>query len=543
MRKCLLAALLLLQLCSIAQSRIGVATKPKLVVGIMVDHMRWDYLYRYQYRYGQGGFNRLMKGGYTCNNVFIPYTPTATACGHSCVYTGTVPAINGITGNNWWDAKLQQSMYCVEDKTVKTVGSNTNDGEMSPRNLKSNTVTDELRLATNFKSKVIGISIKDRGAILPAGHAANAAYWYDEARGVFVSSTFYMQQLPAWAQQFNSRKLADQYYAQGWKTLYPLDTYTQSDVDSNNYERIEWMGVGKSYFPYELSQYIGKDYGKLPYIPQGNTYTLEMAKAAIEGEQLGATGNVDFLAVSLSGPDYMAHSFGPNSVEAEDMYLRLDKDLELFLQYLDKKVGAGAYTVFLTADHGGSHIPAFLNKHHLPGGSFDSKTLIKKANEAVKKAYGVEKVIIHQTYYNLTLNEKAIDSAHISLDSVKRLIIKTMEAEEGVYRVVDKAKFETSGLPSVIKERLINGYYPSRSGHLQIVPEPAWMKDTPLGADHSIWNPYDAHIPLVFYGWGIKQGKNFKEAYMTDIAPTIAALLRIQMPNGCIGKVIEDVLK
>lgn len=516
---------------------------PKIIVGIMIDQMRWDYLYRYQNRYTKNGFNRILNEGFNCQNTFIPYTPTATACGHSCVYTGSVPAINGITGNSWWDEKLQKNITSVEDNTVKTVGSNTKEGEQSPKNLKSNTIGDQLKLATNFQSKTIGISIKPRASILPAGHMANAAYWYDEKAGKFITSSYYMQQLPTWVEAFNNRNLPDSFYKQGWKLLYPLNTYTNSTNDTADWERGDWMGVDKTVFPYSLDKYIGKDYKKLPYIPQGNDFTVAMVKAAIEGENLGNNNVTDFLAVSFSSTDYMGHSFGPNSVEAEDMFLRLDMLLGDFFMYLDKRFGKGNYLTFLTADHGVAHVANFAKSKKLPAGSYNSSELIKLGNKACFDKYGIEKMIVNQTYYNLSLDLKKIDSAKLNIDEVKQTLINALQKTEGIYRIIDKEKLETSNLPNPIKERLINGYYPYRSGQLQIIPQPQWFKDNPKGTDHSVWNPYDAHIPLLWYGWGIKKGESFKERYMTDIAPTLAALLKIEMPNGCVGKVIDEVLK
>ncbi|MCC6634995.1 MAG: alkaline phosphatase family protein [Chitinophagaceae bacterium] len=532
---------------SFAQKTTSTATpntsKPKLVIGIMIDHMRWDYLYKYQNRYTNDGFKKLLKEGFTCENTFIPYTPTATACGHASAYTGTVPAIHGIASNNWWDMKQQQYVYCTDDSTVKGVGSNSKKGLMSPRNMVANTITDELRLASNFKSKVIGIALKDRGSILPAGHSANAAYWYDETKGIFISSTYYMNDLPKWVKDFNAQNWVDKYYAEGWNTLYPIETYTQSEGDDNNYERTNWIEVDKPVFPYKFSQHISKDYKKFSYMPQSNTYTLNMARAALKAENMGKNGVTDFLAISLSAPDYMGHSFGPASVEAEDMYLRLDKDLAAFIQYLDTYIGKGQYTLFLSADHGGAHIAGYLQKHKIPGGSLGLKKIVSDLNKTIAQQFGISKAIAYQTYYNISLNHAQIDSAKINIQTIKDFIINSIEKEDGVYRVIDKQKLETSGLPFKIKESLINGYYPNRSGDLQVIPLPQWMRDTEKGTDHSAWNPYDAHIPLVWYGYGIKQGKTNKETYMTDIAVTLAALLKIQMPNGSIGKVIEEVLK
>ncbi len=347
-----------------AQATAGsnVIQRPKLVVGIVVDQMRWDYLYRYYDRYEpDGGFKRLLNQGFSCENTFIPYTPTVTACGHTSIYTGSVPAIDGITGNEWWDYNTSQFVYCTEDDNVKAVGGNTDAGKMSPHNLLVTTIGDELRLATNFRNKVIGIALKDRAAILPAGHSANAAYWYDEKTGDWITSSYYINDLPKWVKDLNAKKLVDSYYAQNWNTLYPLNTYLQSEP-------------GKG-FPHNLSQFAGKNYGVLAATPYGNTFTFEMAKAAITGEQLGTDSSSDLLAISISSPDYIGHTFGPNSAEQEDDYLRLDKDLGDFFRFLDKQIGKGKYLVFLSADHGVAHVPAFLKEHKIPAGNVDDQKI------------------------------------------------------------------------------------------------------------------------------------------------------------------------
>ena len=253
--------------------------RPKLVVGIVVDQMRWDYLYRYYNRYApDGGFKRLLNNGFSCENTMIPYTPTVTACGHTCIFTGSIPSIHGITGNDWWDYDLKKYTYCTQDDSVKTLGSTTNLGQMSPRNLLATTIGDELRLATNFNSKVIGIAIKDRGAILPAGHSANAAYWYDNKTGDWISSSYYLNQLPTWVNEVNGKKLVDKYYAQDWNLLYPTTNYEQSTPSAKGFVHL-------------LKQLVGKNYGVLPATPFGNSFTFEMAMAAINSVESTVTSS------------------------------------------------------------------------------------------------------------------------------------------------------------------------------------------------------------------------------------------------------------
>ena len=516
--------------------------RPKLVVGIVVDQMRWDFLYRYYERYAaDGGFKRLINQGFSCENTFIPYAPTVTAPGHTSIYTGSVPAVHGITGNIWWDINLRRDVYCTEDSSVKTVGSPTKAGLQSPRNMLVTTICDELRLATNFKSKVIGIAIKDRGGILPAGHSANAAYWYDPQVGNWITSTYYMTDLPQWAKDLNDKKLVDKYYDKGWSTLYPLNTYLQSTSDEKTYES---KVLGQA-FPYDLKKFKGKSYGIINSTPHGNSFTIDMAKAAIEGENLGADATTDFLALSFSAPDYIGHSFGPNSIEQEDDFLRLDKDLGEFLNYLDGKIGNGQYTVFLSADHGVAHVASFMSENKLPGGKFTEGAILEQLNQYLKDLFGPGNLALNISNYQLILNNNAIRAdKKLNREEIIDACIDFLSKQESVLRAFDMNEIGEVPLPARIKEMIVKGYYPPRCGDIQIIFKSNYMENySPTGTTHGMWNPYDSHIPLLWYGWGIKPGKTNRETYMTDIAPTLAALLHIQMPSGTIGTVINEVLK
>lgn len=522
----------------------NVVQRPKLVVGIVIDQMRWDYLYRYYGLYQEnGGFKRLLNQGFSCENTFIPYTPTVTACGHTSIYTGSIPAIDGITGNEWWDYNFSQQVYCTDDNNVKTIGSNTDAGKMSPHNLLVTTIGDELHLATNFHSKVIGIGLKDRAAILPAGHSANGAYWYDDKTGDWITSSYYMSDLPKWVKDLNAKKLVDNYYAQDWNTLYPLNTYVQSTPDEEPYE-YRPFGANAKGFPYNLKQFVGKNYGILPVTPFGNTLTFEMARAAINGEQLGSDSSTDLLAISVSSPDYIGHTFGPNSVEQEDNYLRLDKDLGAFLEFLDKQVGKGEYLMFLSADHGVAHVPAFLKEHKIPAGNVDEQKIADQLNILLKEKFNRGNLVIGVFNYQVYLDRNAINTAHLDKELVYKEIINFLLQQPGVSRAFALDALNDVTLNSKIKNALANGYYPSRSGDIQIIFEPQWIEGFERGGTtHGVWNPYDSHIPLLWYGWNIHAGKTNREVYMTDIAPTIAAMLHIQMPSGSIGHVIEEATK
>jgi predicted AlkP superfamily pyrophosphatase or phosphodiesterase len=516
--------------------------RPKLVVGIVIDQMRWDYLYRYADRYGAGGFRRLLQEGFTCENTFISHLPSYTAVGHSTIFTGSVPAIHGITGNDWIDQASGRSQYCVADSSVAPVGGTAPAGNMSPRNLLASTITDELMLATNFRSKVVGISLKDRASILPAGHAPTGAFWFDDIKGCFSTSTWYMKALPEWVEKFNARNLPAQLVANGWSTLYPIDTYTQSTADDE-----PWEGLFKdekaSVFPHDMAKHYKEDHDNIRSSPFGNTLTLEFARAAVEGYSLGQGNFTDFLTINCASTDYVGHKYGPNSIEVEDVYLRLDKDLAAFFSYLDNKIGKGNYTIFLTADHGASHAVEFLRAHHIPAGLLGSRNIIKGLNDELAVRFGVKDLVLAGTNYYVNYNFARIREAGLSMDSLKKASIAFLSAQPGIQYVIDMASIAATPVPAPLQAMIVNGYNRKRCGSILIIPEPGWFDGMDRGTTHGVWSPQDTHIPLVFMGWGIPHGVLHRTVHMTDIAPTVAALLHIQMPDGNIGDVIGEAIK
>lgn len=513
------------------------AARPKLIVGVVVDQMRWDYLYRYAGRYGAGGFKRLLQDGFSCENTLINYTPTITACGHTCVYTGSVPAIHGIIGNTWYSPELGRTMYCAEDTTVTTVGSSSAAGKMSPRNMLVTTIGDELKLSNNFQSKVIGVAIKDRGAILPAGHSANAAFWYDASTGNWVSSTYYMNELPAWAQEFNQQKFPQQYLSKPWTTLYPVSTYTLSTADEKRYEG-KYKNAGNTSFPHNLSEIANTAISASPY---GNTMTLEFAKKAMEAYGLGKGPVTDLLAVSLSSPDYVGHQFGPNSIEVEDTYLRLDQDLAAFFTYLDAKVGKGQYLFFITADHGVAHVPGFMAENKLPAGTWDDKAAVTSLNDQVAAKFGVKNAVKATDNYQFWLNHDAIEQAGKSEADIRQFMIRELLKSPAIAKAFSIDNLMGTTLPEPMRTMLSNGFNTKRSGDIQVVLTPGYIDGGNVGTTHGLWYPYDAHIPLVWMGWGVRPGKTNRTIGMTDITPTLAALLHIQMPSGNVGQVIQEI--
>ncbi|RYZ22376.1 MAG: alkaline phosphatase family protein [Chitinophagaceae bacterium] len=540
MKRWLSAFLILL---STVPSNAQTPERPALVVGLVVDQMRWDYLYRFADRYGADGFRRLLREGFSCENTFIPYTPTYTAPGHTCVYTGSVPSLHGIISNTWWDRSVDTTMYCTEDKSVQGVGSNSAWGQMSPKNMWANTITDELRLATNFRNKTIAIALKDRGAILPGGHTANQAYWFDNSARGWITSTYYGKELPSWVKTFNARALPDAYLKNNWNTLYPIGTYKQSSTDAQRWEGVQ-PGGGNT-FPHIMDTLRGNtSMDAFRTSPWGNTYTFEFAKAAVSAESLGKGAFTDFLTVSLSSPDYIGHTFGPNSIEAEDCFLRLDREIAAFLKFLDANVGKGKYLLFLTADHGAAHAPGFAAEHKLPAGRVDDRALMDSLNRATGRKFGLSRPIQSLINYQVYLDNDVISAAGADRAAIKNFIMSELMRQPGMSKVVDLENLTTATLPPRIADMVMNGYNQKRSGDIQFMFKPGWFDwGGNTGTTHGAPYPYDAHIPLVFFGWKQKPGRLVREVYMTDIAATLAALLRIQMPNACVGKPIEEVVR
>lgn len=526
-------------------NRINANTKPgstKLVIGIVIDQMRYDYLYRYYDKYGNGGFRRLMKEGFSCKDAEYNYVPTYTAPGHTSIYTGTTPCVHGMVANEWFDRALGRMIYCTEDTTVQTVGSTSKAGMMSPHRELTTTLGDALKLSDNGKSKVIGISLKDRASILPAGHTANAAYWFDDKTGNWITSTYYMNKLPEWVKKFNAEGKAKEYLNKPWNTLLPISEYTESISDNSPYEGV-FKGEKEPVFPHNLPALMDKNggLGLIKTTPFGDDITTDFVIEAIQDEQLGKGTATDMLTISYSSPDYIGHMYGTDAIETEDTYLRLDNDISRLLTFLDSYIGKNNVLIFLTADHGAAINPQRMIDQHVPAGYVDEKELLSGIKKELKEKYGDSLVLafVNQQFY---LNSHSIAVRHLNIDSIEDEVAGMANTFNGVERAIPAYKLNMAGNDFIAK-KIRNGYYPSRSGDVIVNLKPEYVIYGKTGTTHGAPYIYDSHVPLLFYGSGIHPGASGNKTAIINIVPTLAYMLNIAYPDGCTGHPITSMLK
>lgn len=530
----------------------------KLVVGIVVDQMRFDQLEIYQDRFASNGFRRMTGKGFSFRNAHCDYIPTVTAVGHATVYTGAMPGVHGIIGNSWFERESGIDVGNVDDTTEQIVGSwEQNINGISPRRLLTSTISDQLRMSNNFKSRVISISFKDRGAVLPGGHTANGAFWHDwrTSPGYFVSSSYYMDELPDWVDDFNERGLSRNYLDTVWNTLYPIDTYLSGE-DNSKYERA-LRGKTAPVFPYdfralsEVYRSLDAEYQLLWVSPAGNTLLTEFAMAAIDGEQLGADEFPDLLNISYSVTDVAGHTFGLQSVELEDIYLRLDLEIARLLTYLDETIGEGSYVVFLTSDHGAIQNASFLYDRKLPAGIAYINEYKEKLEEYLQKKYGEGRWITQFEGAQLYLNRDTIFMLEMDLASVQRDAAGFLLNLEGISMAVTAEDLNRNEYRSGIRRLLQNGYHPKRSGDVLLSIDPGYIQSSNpktdiisvTGTTHGSGYAYDTHVPIVWYGSRIAHGSSVRKVSITDISPTIAMMLNLQLPEGNTGVPLNELFE
>ena len=516
--------------------------KPKLVVGVVVDQMRFEYLNRFKNKYSSQGFLRLMNEGYSCNNHHFNYIPTLTGPGHASIFSGATPSVHGIVGNDWYDKTKESTVYCTSDSKYIPVGAAAKYGKVAPTNLKVTTVADQNRIFTQMKGKTIGVSIKDRGAIFPSGHTANGAYWFEGLdEGKWMTSSYYMDELPEWVRKFNTRSNISN-YVKTWNTLYDISVYQESGPDNSNYEK-GFNGKASPVFPYDLKDLMASNEGFdiIKTSPFGNTMITDFALSAIDAEGLGDDAFTDFLTISYSSTDYVGHNFGLSSVELQDTYLRLDLEIERLLNYLDKNVGEENYTLFLTADHGAAEVPAYLSDINVPSSNI-GKDDFSPLFEALKTKYGASDLVKNISNDQVFLNQERILSLQLNLEEVQRFVVNEIIMYPFLSNAYTATTMQSTYFDSGLPMLLQNGYNQKISGDILFTLQPGVIVYGSKGTTHGSGYTYDTHVPLLFYGNGIQKGTSYEPTNVTDIAPTISALLGISFPSGATGTVIEKVI-
>lgn len=541
--------ILLFVLFSGAFQVLGQAPKqPKIVVGVVIDQMCYDYLYRFQHLYTTGGFNRLMSKGANCRNVQYNYVPTYTAPGHASIYTGTTPSNHGIIGNDWYIRETKQTVTSVSNPKFAAVGGSATSAGAAPLNLRTYTITDQLKMASP-KSKVISVSIKDRSAILPGGHLSDGTYWFDYNTGDFITSTFYKQQLPDWVQRFNA-KFDPAKDLRTWKLLLPESTYQLAD--QSNYE-VVLTGKTSATFPYDFQDMISKGAvanNLFTISPQANEILTEFAIAALEQESMGQDQFTDFLCISYSTPDIAGHAFGPYSREMEDMYARLDRELQKLFSSLETRYGKDGFVLFLTADHAVVPVPQMLIEKKMPGGYFFMESHLQVLRDDFIMKYNAD-LLAYEVNQNIYLNLARIDSLKLDIQEVAEFAANELRKWPEVKTVLTRQELLSGSTKTDFwGEMLHNGYDIHRSGELIFLLQPGYLAkehDEPkahLGTSHGSAFNYDTHVPLLWYGKGIEPGLQiYDPIQITDIAPTLIHMLNLQRSGSMIGQPILPLLE
>jgi len=521
--------------------------KPKLVIGIVIEQMRYDYLWRYWDKLDEGGFKRLLNEGTLCKNAYYDYVITESSAGYATIASGANPSVHGIISDEWYHRLKKYVQYCTYDEESRTIGGNSNEGQMSPIYLISSTLSDEIKMASNYTSKVISVGQKDYASILQGGHIANAAYWMENETGNWITSSYYLDKIPAWVSDFNNKKIPDIYLSKDWTPLLDIAQYKESLWDKNAYE----IGIrNQNSFPYNLislkNQY--KDYSILKNIPAGNTYTKDFAIAAMVNENLGKGNQTDFLSIAFSANGYMSDVYGPRAVEIQDTYLRLDKDLAHFLAFIDSQIGKENVLIYLTSDRGTGDIPQYLIDTRMPGGYFNAKSSIAIVKSYLRAVYGDGdwiKAYINQQIY---LNQILIEDSKLSLGDFQLKIAQFLVQFQGVANAVTGNSLQTTHFSDGILKKFQNSYNQSRSADVIFNLSPGWSeknedRKVPMVTTHNSPYEYDTHVPLIWYGWKMKRTSIARKVSISDIAPTISSFLNIPNPNAATGEAILELME
>jgi predicted AlkP superfamily pyrophosphatase or phosphodiesterase len=516
--------------------------KPRLVIGIVVSQMRYDYLFRYWDKFSDDGFRKLIGQGTFCKNVRYRNLFTLSSSGHATIATGAYPSFHGIVADEWYDRVKNRNVNCALDENYKAVGGSYESGRFAPLRLITSTIGDEMHL-TQPASRVVSISTDPVAAVLSSGHTADAAYWYDNETGQWMSSTYYMKELPSWVQNFNNKKIPDIYLQESWNTLLPIASYKESLPDDNPYEK--GLG-GKRTFPYDINQLSMKgkkrEYRLLPATPGGLMYTRDFAVNAIVHEQLGRDDSTDLLLLNFSTPGLVGNLYGPRSVEVEDIFLRLDLELSFFLKFIEQELGMENILIYLTSDHGSAYVPGYLEEMKIPSGIFNQNQAMALLSSYLNVLYGKGEWIKLYKNQQIYLNQNLIEDSKLSLEQVQTTVANFMVQFTGVANAVTASDLQSSNFTSGILLMIQNNYNQKRSGDVFLNLEPGWIEKSDNATNANSSYAYDAHVPLIWYGWKIGRRTINTAMDPTVIAPTLASFLEILAPNGCMTSPIGELV-
>lgn len=541
----LLVAFLFQSICTSAQPSIP-SEHPKLIVQVVVSQMRYDYLQRYSDKFSEGGFKHIMNEGTFCRNARYNYLLTQSLPGLATIATGTNPNVHGIVSNRWFDPLTSAEVNAIADQRVRTVGGNYFNGMYSPKNLITSTIGDEIRMI-NPRSKVIGISLEPSSAIISSGHNANAAYWLDRERGIWISNTHYVDSLPAWVDSLNVKGYGELYLKRDWNLLNPLESYFESDTatvkDPNALKRITAkLSRMVSGMVQQFRKPI-KDYSPLFETPYGNSFTKDMAIAAIIGEDLGKDKHTDFLSITFTTTRTIGQKFGPHAIETEDAFLRLDRELEHFIAFLNSEIGRHNYLLVVTSDQGVGATPEHLEKSKIPGGYFEPEKAIMLLSSYLNVVYGTASWVLGYQEKQIYLNRRLIEDSNLSLRDFQDRVGSFMLQFTGVANAVTAYNLQSSNFTNGIFEKFQNSFNQRRSGDVIINLEPGWVERSKnITSANSPYN-YDTHVPLMWYGWKMKRKQVLTPVDMSDVAPTISTLMGIGWPSGATGKPIREIIE
>lgn len=534
--------------CAFGQGAYIPPEKPKLVVGIVVEQLRYDQLEKFRNRLGDNGIRRLLNEGTYFQNASFQYMLTQTAPGHATISSGAEPSYHGITSDNWYLPLKNELIYCTRDISVNPVGGSYESGLHSPVNLQVSTFSDELKMSTNGAAKVFAVGLKENGVIFSAGHSADAAYWYDNTTGTWMSSTYYINSLPGWVTDFNAMKFPENYLIGTWELLRPASVYSDCLTDSNKFE----SGFGGLIrFPYDLKKLsskgrgnAGRDFAFIRETPFGNSFATDFALRLIEKEGLGKDDITDYLSVCYASTDYIGHKFGPTSIESADALLRLDRDIGRLMKYLTDSLGKRNVLVYFTSSHGISEIPGILAENRIPAGYFRQNQALQLLRSYLNAIYGEGDWVKGYSEKQIFLNRTLIEDAKIPLEDMQKKVARFLVQFTGIASAYPYSAFEANDFGNGNLRRIINNFSPQRSGDIIITLNSGWIeKQDDYVADHNSPYEYDSHVPLIWYGWSVNRAAVTRKVNMTDIAATLSSICKVPYPNACTGEPMFEIFR